>query len=122
MSARRSVLLSGAPLVVASNAGVTLASASAFPARDFPAARGPAALRSLLGAGRAETLEAIVRSGGVTGRQLAARLGVSDAAASRHASALRRAGLIRSLRMGQAVKHVATSLGYHRTQPAPCQP
>ncbi|ADJ47919.1 ArsR family transcriptional regulator [Amycolatopsis mediterranei S699] len=76
-----------------------------------------AALRSLLGAGRAETLEAIVRSGGVTGRQLAARLGVSDAAASRHAAALRRAGLIRSLRMGQAVKHVATSLGYHLTQP-----
>ncbi|MEU5538951.1 ArsR family transcriptional regulator [Streptomyces sp. NPDC020362] len=70
-------------------------------------------LRSLLGAIRAETLEAIVMSGGITGRQLASLLGVSNAAASRTAAALRRAGLIRSLRMGQSVKHVATPLGYH---------
>ncbi|WP_232248234.1 ArsR family transcriptional regulator [Streptacidiphilus rugosus] len=76
-----------------------------------------AALRSLLGAGRAETLDAIVMSGGITGQHLASRLGVSNAAASRCASALRRAGLIRSLRIGQAVKHVATPLGYHLTQP-----
>lgn len=75
------------------------------------------ALRSLLGAGRAETLEAIVMSGGVTGRQLAALVGVSNTAASRYAAALRRAGLIRSLRTGQAVKHVATPLGYHLAQP-----
>lgn len=77
-----------------------------------------AALRSLLGAGRAETLKAIVMSGGASGRQLAALLGVSDAAASRHAAVLRRAGLIHSLRRGQAVRHVATSLGHHLTQPA----
>lgn len=76
-----------------------------------------AVLQTLLGAGRAEALEAIVRSGGVSGRQLASLLGVSDAAASRHAAVLRRAGLIRSLRMGQAVKHVATPLGYHLAQP-----
>lgn len=75
------------------------------------------ALRTLLGPGRAATLEAIVTSGGVTGRQLASRLGVSDAAASRHAAVLRRAGLIQSLRMGQTVKHLATSLGYHLAQP-----
>lgn len=76
-----------------------------------------AALRSLLGSGRAETLQAIVESGGVSGRQLAALLGVSDAAASRYAAVLRQAGLIRSLRAGQAVKHVATPLGYHLAQP-----
>ncbi|GAB3907676.1 MarR family transcriptional regulator [Kibdelosporangium lantanae] len=76
-----------------------------------------AALRSLLGAGRAETLAAIVTSGGATGRQLAALLGVSDAVVSRHAAALRRAGVIQSLRMGQAVKHVATSLGYQLLSP-----
>ncbi|MET7703237.1 winged helix-turn-helix domain-containing protein [Streptomyces sp. NPDC005485] len=76
-----------------------------------------AALRSLLGAGRAETLKAIVTSGGATGRQLASLLGVSDAAASRHAAVLRRAGLIRTLRTGQAVKHVATPLGYRLAQP-----
>ncbi|MFC4957093.1 ArsR/SmtB family transcription factor [Streptomyces mauvecolor] len=75
------------------------------------------ALRTLLGAGRAEALEAVVMSGGVTGRQLASLLGVSNAAASRHAAVLRHAGLIRSVRMGQSVEHVATPLGYHLTQP-----
>lgn len=59
------------------------------------------ALRSLLGAGRAETLKAIVESGGVHGRQLASLPGVSDTAASRHATVLRHAGLIRTVRTGQ---------------------
>ncbi|KPI30931.1 hypothetical protein OV450_1708 [Actinobacteria bacterium OV450] len=76
-----------------------------------------AALRSLLGVGRAAALRCIVTSGGVTGRQLASLLGVSNAAASRHAAVLRRAGLIRTLRRGQAVEHVATPLGYHLAQP-----
>ncbi|MFI9063788.1 ArsR family transcriptional regulator [Streptomyces sp. NPDC053429] len=76
-----------------------------------------AALRSLLGAGRAAALACIVTSGGVTGRQLASLLGVSNAAASRHAAVLRRAGLIRTLRIGQAVEHVATPLGHHLAQP-----
>lgn len=100
----------------------------AEPARDhltlrIPAGSPPlpehsqlAALRSLLGASRAETLHSIATSGGVTGGQLASRLGVSDATASRHAAALRRAGLIRTLRTGQAVKHIATPLGYHLAQ------
>ncbi|MGW7260762.1 MarR family transcriptional regulator [Streptomyces sp. NPDC054834] len=76
-----------------------------------------AALRSLLGDGRAEVLAAIVTSGGVTGRQLASLLGVSDAAVSRYAAVLRQAGLIRTLRMGQAVRHIATPLGHHLAQP-----
>ncbi|MFD4635488.1 ArsR family transcriptional regulator [Streptomyces sp. NPDC058284] len=76
-----------------------------------------AALRTLLGASRAEALASIVLSGGATGRQLASLLGVSDAAASRHAAVLRRAHLIQSLRMGQTVTHVATSLGYRLAQP-----
>ncbi|WP_241740984.1 ArsR family transcriptional regulator [Streptomyces sp. L2] len=74
------------------------------------------ALRALLGTGRAEALEAVVVSGGITGQQLASRLGVSNAAASRSAAVLRRTGLIRSLRMGQSVRHVATPLGYHLAQ------
>ncbi|MFG2142613.1 ArsR family transcriptional regulator [Streptomyces sp. NPDC048696] len=76
-----------------------------------------AALRSLLGTGRAEALASIVMCGGVTGRQLATLLGVSNTAASRHAAVLRRAGLIQTLRSGQAVTHVATPLGYHLAQP-----
>ncbi|HEY3482028.1 MAG TPA: hypothetical protein VGL02_24290 [Streptomyces sp.] len=75
------------------------------------------ALSTLLGPGRAEALDVIVTSGGVTGRQLASLLGVSSAAASRYAAALRHAGLIRTQRMGQAVQHIATPLGYHLAQP-----
>ncbi|MET7701682.1 hypothetical protein [Streptomyces sp. NPDC005485] len=75
------------------------------------------ALRSLLGIGRAETLKAIVTSGGVSGRQLASHLGVSNAVASRHAAVLRRTGLIRTLRTGQTVRHVATPLGYDLAGP-----
>ncbi|CAM5249163.1 winged helix-turn-helix domain-containing protein [Streptomyces xanthochromogenes] len=110
---------------VALNQGVTLAE----PAEDHFTVRIPAgtaprvdpgqrdALRALLGSGRAEALENIVVSGGVTGRQLASLLGVSNSAASRHAAVLRRAGLIRTLRTGQTVLHVATPLGYHLTEP-----
>jgi DNA-binding transcriptional ArsR family regulator len=76
-----------------------------------------AALRSLLGDGRAEVLAAIVTSGGVTGRQLASQLGASDAAVSRYAAVLRQAGLIQTLRIGQAVRHSATRLGRHLAQP-----
>ncbi|MFE9120463.1 ArsR family transcriptional regulator [Streptomyces sp. NPDC007172] len=75
-----------------------------------------ASLRVLLGAGRAEALKDIVVSGGVTGRQLASLLGVSGSTASRHAAVLRRAGLIRTLRTGQTVLHIATPLGYHLAQ------
>ncbi|GGU93144.1 ArsR family transcriptional regulator [Streptomyces filipinensis] len=75
-----------------------------------------AALRPLLGTSRAQALESIVMSGGITGRQLASLLGVSNATASRHAAVLRRAGLIQTLRMGQSVEHVATALGYHLAQ------
>lgn len=76
-----------------------------------------AALRSLLGDGRAEALAVIVTSGGATGRQLAAQLGASDAAVSRYAAVLRQAGLIRTLRAGQAVRHIATHLGHYLAQP-----
>lgn len=76
-----------------------------------------AALRSLLGDGRAEVLAVIVTSGDATGRQLATQLGVSDAAVSRYTTVLRQAGLIRTLRIGQAVKHIATPLGHHLAQP-----
>ncbi|WP_406503672.1 winged helix-turn-helix domain-containing protein [Streptomyces sp. NBC_00212] len=76
-----------------------------------------AALQSLLGTGRAEALASIVISGGLTGRQLASLLGVSNAAASRHAAVLRRGGLIQTMRRGQCVAHVATPLGYRLAQP-----
>lgn len=70
------------------------------------------ALIALLGKAKAEVLRTIVEADGVTGRELAATLGVSEPMASRHAAVLRGGGLIRTHRAGRAVLHTATALGY----------
>lgn len=69
------------------------------------------ALVSLLGATRAAALVATVRTPALTTGRLAAILGVSAAAASRHASVLRQTGLIATVRNGQTVHHSPTRLG-----------
>ncbi|MEY9845347.1 DNA-binding transcriptional ArsR family regulator [Streptacidiphilus sp. BW17] len=69
------------------------------------------ALESLLGTTRAAALVAVVRTPAVTTGRLAATLGVSAAAASRHASVLRESGLIATVRNGQTVHHAPTRLG-----------
>ncbi|MGW0772021.1 ArsR/SmtB family transcription factor [Streptomyces sp. NPDC002676] len=71
----------------------------------------PQALQSLLGTTRAAALVAVVRTPALTTGQLAATLGVSPAAASRHASVLRDAGLVATTRNGQTVHHHPTRLG-----------
>jgi DNA-binding transcriptional ArsR family regulator len=48
---------------------------------------------------------------GCTTTELAARVGVSVAAASQHATVLREAGLITTRRQGSAVLHSLTPLG-----------
>lgn len=69
------------------------------------------ALVSLLGATRAAALVAVVRTPALTTGRLAATLGVSAAAASRHATVLRQSGLIATFRDGQTVHHAPTRLG-----------
>ena len=69
------------------------------------------ALVSLLGATRAAALVAVVGAPALTTGRLAATLGVSAAAASRHTSVLRESGLIASVRNGQTVHHTPTRLG-----------
>ncbi|MET8700925.1 helix-turn-helix domain-containing protein [Kitasatospora sp. NPDC004723] len=71
----------------------------------------PRALQSLLGTTRAAALVAVARTPALTTGRLAATLGVSPAAASRHASVLRDAGLIATIRNGQTVHHHPTRLG-----------
>ncbi|MFD9792488.1 ArsR/SmtB family transcription factor [Streptomyces sp. NPDC059070] len=80
---------------------------STAPDADTPAR----ALVSVLGATRAAALLAVVRTPALTTGQLATTLGISPAAASRHASVLRDAGLIATLRNGQSVHHAPTRLG-----------
>ncbi|WP_406503446.1 winged helix-turn-helix domain-containing protein [Streptomyces sp. NBC_00212] len=81
-------------------------------ARDPELHAPPQALVTLLGTTRAAALITVIRTPALTTGRLAAVLGVSPAAASRHASALREAGLIATIRNGQTVHHHPTRLGH----------
>lgn len=70
----------------------------------------------VLGRTRALAIRALSRPCSTT--ELALRIGVSAASASRHATALRRAGLVTSRRHGGEVLHVATVLGEELTRKA----
>lgn len=74
----------------------------------FGERRGPS-LGKLVGHTRSAVLQAI-RNGGTTS-ELARRAGVSLASASQHAAVLREAGLVVTLRNGNAVLHTLTPLG-----------
>ncbi|SEH02970.1 Helix-turn-helix domain-containing protein [Nonomuraea solani] len=68
------------------------------------------ALTTLMGRNRSAVLQSLDRPATTT--QLARAVRISLAAASRHASALREAGLVRSWRDGNAVLHLLTPLGH----------
>jgi DNA-binding transcriptional ArsR family regulator len=76
--------------------------------RGLGGSRG-SALAALVGRNRAAVLQSV--ADGCTTTELARRVGISLAAASQHASVLRRAGLIATRRQGSAVLHVLTPLG-----------
>ncbi|MEU4683311.1 ArsR/SmtB family transcription factor [Streptomyces xinghaiensis] len=82
---------------------------SAAPAPLRPCAAGVGSLGKLVGQTRSAVLRTI--EGGCTTGELARRVGVSPASASQHASVLRDAGLVVTLRHGSAVLHTLTPLG-----------
>jgi hypothetical protein len=89
---------------------LVLPAADASRAQLWNGARPPgAALAALVGRNRAAVLRSI--GDGCTTTELAGRTGISLAAASQHATVLRDAGLIASLRQGGAMLHVLTPLG-----------
>jgi DNA-binding transcriptional ArsR family regulator len=101
---------------------ITLALPELPPVLVYPVARKPlwipeaatggpggSALDGLLGATRAAVLHCLSTSHSTT--TLAARLRISTTAASRHAAALRAAGLVATERRGASVRHSRTSLG-----------
>jgi DNA-binding transcriptional ArsR family regulator len=67
-------------------------------------------LGRLLGSTRARVLAALL-DGACSTSDLAARTGISAASASEHATVLREAGLVRTARVGQSVRHEVTELG-----------
>ncbi|SEG31867.1 Helix-turn-helix domain-containing protein [Nonomuraea solani] len=100
---------------------ITLADESLSPTLVYPVERAPFwelsegrtdhmdALSELLGPTRAAALHLV--GDGLTTTALAKALGVSVSAASRHATALRRAGLIHTTRHGRHVLHIRSRLG-----------
>jgi DNA-binding transcriptional ArsR family regulator len=75
-----------------------------------PSGNGTHPLAALVGRTRAAALRQI--GDGCTTSELARHLGVSPAAASQHATVLRDAGLITTLRQGNRVWHSLTPLGF----------
>lgn len=69
------------------------------------------ALAALLGQTRASVLSVIAGHPGCSTKELAALAGIAPASASEHASVLRGAGLVQTVRHRNSVVHSATSLG-----------
>ncbi|MGP3999462.1 helix-turn-helix domain-containing protein [Streptomyces sp. 8N706] len=84
-------------------------SAPAAPVRSYAGDVGSGSLGKLVGHTRSAVLRTIGH--GCTTGELARRVGVSAASASQHASVLREAGLVVTLRHGGAVLHTLTPLG-----------
>lgn len=84
-----------------------LLSAPAGPASS--GARSP--LAALLGRTRAAVLHAVAENPGCTTKELASLTGITPPSASEHATTLRAAGLIRTVRHRNTALHTPTSLG-----------
>lgn len=83
-----------------------------------PTRAGQPSLVALLGRTRAQLLVAIAdRPGSVTG-ELARQLAISPASASEHATVLRNAGLITTIRYGKSALHTISPLGAALLEPA----
>jgi DNA-binding transcriptional ArsR family regulator len=76
-----------------------------------PATGAPAALTALLGGTRAAVLHAIATHPGCNTGELAGLLGIGPSGASQHATVLRQAGLVTTLRHRNSAVHTATSTG-----------
>lgn len=102
----------GLPLVAELPDGtmvITYPASPGWPITAVPAPNRGDGLAQVLGRTRAEILAA--RSSERTTTDLARRLGISNATASAHLSALRQAGLVSSARTGRSVGHRRTALG-----------
>jgi DNA-binding transcriptional ArsR family regulator len=81
-----------------------------YPVERVAGAAGrPGALAELIGRTRANVLAGAAH--GATTGEIARRLGISAASASQHLSVLREAGLVLSVREGNRVRHLPTTLG-----------
>jgi|SRR5882757_2357277 len=113
-----SLFLSGPACVFVPDERTTGMPALVFPTPAGPRATEPApdgersgvALQALVGHTRAAALEALTDS--CTTGELSQRLGISAAGASKHATVLRKAGLVRTSRNRNSALHSLTGLGF----------
>ncbi|MFC0597600.1 winged helix-turn-helix domain-containing protein [Streptomyces palmae] len=91
------------------------------PARPAsPAA--PSSLASVLGRTRADVLHTIAEHPACSTKQLAALVGIAQASASEHATSLREAGLVHTVRHRNAALHSPTSVGIALLNASPAVP
>ncbi|MEU1290295.1 helix-turn-helix domain-containing protein [Kitasatospora sp. NPDC005856] len=116
-----SVFVTGAPVVIYDTGPQPMlvypahqpagAGLSAAPPADATPLGAPPALAALLGRTRAAVLRTIAQRDGCTTRDLATALHISAASASEHATVLRAAGLIATLRDRNTAIHTPTAAG-----------
>ncbi|WP_405727507.1 helix-turn-helix domain-containing protein [Streptomyces sp. NBC_01537] len=97
-------------LTYPANLGAALTPLTPFSAEPA-AANAPEALTALLGRTRAAVLHAIATHPGCNTAELAGVLGIGASGASQHATVLRQAGLVTTLRHRNSAVHTPTSTG-----------
>jgi hypothetical protein len=78
---------------------------------EYATSTSTAAVSALLGATRSTVLNVIAEHSGCSTKELAALAGIAPASASEHATILREAGLIRTIRHRNAALHSPTGMG-----------
>ncbi|WP_377267841.1 ArsR/SmtB family transcription factor [Peterkaempfera sp. SMS 1(5)a] len=110
MFCRRTVVTDNQPVSVSYPAYPDPSASELTPA-SVPGQTGHPGVATLLGRTRTMVLTTIADHQGCSTKELAAHAGVAPASASEHASVLREAGLIHSLRHRNSVLHSLTPLG-----------
>jgi DNA-binding transcriptional ArsR family regulator len=83
----------------------------ALPLFAVPPAGAPSPLAELLGRTRAAVLQAVAEHPGCSTKELATLIGIAPASASEHATTLRKAGMIDTVRHRNTALHSLTAFG-----------
>ncbi|MEU0785722.1 helix-turn-helix domain-containing protein [Streptomyces sp. NPDC006173] len=111
MFCTRAIVTAGQPVAVSYPVFLDKGPRELIALASVPGQARPSGALTLLGRTRTAVLATIAEHQGCSTKELAARAGIAPASASEHATVLRQAGLIRSLRHRNSVQHSLTSLG-----------
>lgn len=111
MFCTRAIVTDGRPVSVSYPACADQCPSELTARASRPGQAGSSGVSTLLGRTRTTVLTTIAEHQGCSTKELAARAGIAPASASEHATVLREAGLIRSLRHRNSMLHSLTHLG-----------